>query len=318
VGSNQILLDCDTGIDDALAILDFTARGGELLGVGSVHGNVPAPVGARNTLRVLEIAGCDSVPVCVGAARPLAQPLMTAENVHGRDGLGNTNQPDPQRALAPGSAAEQIVRLAHQRPGEFTLVAIGPLTNLAVALLLDPELPSLVEDVVIMGGAVEVPGNVTPYAEANIWHDPEAAQLVIEASWRVTLVTLDATMQALLTPADLQAIRSAGSQRARFAAAILDHYISVYQQWLPGRTCPLHDPLALALVLNPELATYRELPTLVELRGAQTRGTTVCDLRSDPAAVAPTPASGWRNVRYLDQLDVERFRALFVEGITSA
>jgi purine nucleosidase len=318
VGSNQILLDCDTGIDDALAILDFTARGGELLGVGSVHGNVPAPVGARNTLRVLEIAGCDSVPVCVGAARPLAQPLMTAENVHGRDGLGNTNQPDPQRALAPGSAAEQIVRLARQRPGEFTLVAIGPLTNLAVALLLDPELPSLVEDVVIMGGAVEVPGNVTPYAEANIWHDPEAAQLVIEASWRVTLVTLDATMQALLTPADLQAIRSAGSQRARFAAAILDHYISVYQQWLPGRTCPLHDPLALALVLNPELATYRELPTLVELRGAQTRGTTVCDLRSDPAAVAPTPASGWRNVRYLDQLDVERFRALFVEGITSA
>ena len=318
MGSNQILLDCDTGIDDALAILDFTARGGELLGVGSVHGNVPAPVGARNTLRVLEIAGCDSVPVCVGAARPLAQPLMTAENVHGRDGLGNTNQPDPQRALAPGSAAEQIVRLAHQRPGEFTLVAIGPLTNLAVALLLDPELPSLVEDVVIMGGAVEVPGNVTPYAEANIWHDPEAAQLVIEASWRVTLVTLDATMQALLTPADLQAIRSAGSQRARFAAAILDHYISVYQQWLPGRTCPLHDPLALTLVLNPELATYRELPTLVELRGAQTRGTTVCDLRSDPAAVAPTPASGWRNVRYLDQLDVERFRALFVEGITSA
>ena len=316
MSARPILLDCDTGIDDALAILDFTARGGELLGAGSVHGNVPAPIGARNTLRVLEIAGVGQVPVCVGAARPLAQPLMTAEHVHGQDGLGNTNQPSPQRMVGEGSAAEQMVRLAHQRPGEFTLVAIGPLTNLALALLLDPELPRLIPEVIVMGGAVEVPGNVSATAEANVWHDPEAAQLVIEADWQVTLVTLDATMQALLSPSDLEAIRSATSGRAQFAWAILDHYLTVYQQWLPGRTCPLHDPLALALVLNPELAIYRMLPTQVELRGSATRGTTVCDLRVDPASPAPEP--GWRMIRYLDQLDVERFRALFVAGITAA
>ena len=313
--AQPILLDCDTGIDDALAILDFTARGGEILAVGSVHGNVPAPIGARNTLRVLEIAGREEVPVCVGAPRPLAQPLMTAEHVHGQDGLGNTNQPPPRRQAGAGSAAEQIVRLAHQRPREFTLVAIGPLTNLALALLLDPELPTLIPEVVIMGGAVEVAGNVSPTAEANLWHDPEAAQLVIEADWRVTLVTLDATMQALLTPSDLEAIQSATTQRSRFAWAILDHYLTVYQQWLPGRTCPLHDPLALALVLDPDLATYRMLPTQIELRGVSTRGATVCDRRQDPAGPAAEP--GWRMVRYLDQLDVERFRALFVAGITA-
>ena len=313
--ARPILLDCDTGIDDALAILDFTARGGEVLAVGSVHGNVPAPIGARNTLRVLEIAGAEDVPVCVGAARPLAQPLLTAEHVHGQDGLGNTNQPSPRRPVGEGSAAEQIVRLAHARPGEFTLVAIGPLTNLALALLLDPELARLIPEVIIMGGAVGVAGNVSPTAEANIWHDPEAAQLVIEADWKVTLVTLDATMQALLTPTDLEAIQGATGERARFAWAILDHYLTVYQQWLPGRTCPLHDPLALALVLDPDLATYRTLPTQVELRGLATRGATVCDLRTDPAS--PSPEPGWRMVRYLDQLDVERFRALFVGGITA-
>ncbi len=309
-----IVLDCDTGIDDALAILDFTGRGGQILAAGSVHGNVPAPIGARNTLRVLEIAGLEGVPVSVGAARPLAQPLMTAEHVHGDDGLGNTNQPPPRRPVEPGSAAENLLRIAHQRPGEFTLVAIGPLTNLALALLLDPELPSLIPEVVVMGGAVSVAGNVSPTAEANIWHDPEAAQLVIEAKWKVTMVSLDATMQALLTPPDLEAIRTATSARAQFAWAILDHYLDVYQQWLPGRTCPLHDPLALALVLNPELATYRSLSTQVELRGG-TRGTTVCDLRVDPANPKSDPAEGWRNVRFLDQLDVERFRALFLEGV---
>lgn len=312
-----IVLDCDTGIDDALAILDFTGRDGEILAVGSVHGNVPAPIGARNTLRVLEIAGAEEVPVAIGAARPLAQPLMTAEHVHGDDGLGNTHQPAPRRPVAAGSAAEQLLRLARQQPGGFTLVAIGPLTNLALALLLDPELPRLIPEVVVMGGAVSVPGNVSPTAEANIWHDPEAAQLVIEADWRVTMVSLDATMQALLTPSDLETIRSAASAKAQFAWAILDHYLDVYQQWLPGRTCPLHDPLALALVLNPDLATYRTLSTQVELRGG-TRGTTVCDLRIDPASPQPDPAEGWRNVRFLDQLDVERFRALFVAGVTES
>ena len=317
MSKSAVLLDCDTGIDDALAILYFTARGGGLIGAGSVHGNVPAPTGARNTLRVLEIAGVEGVPVCVGAARPLAQPLMTAEHVHGRDGLGNTGQPLPQRGVEPESAAEQIVRFARARPGEFTLVAIGPLTNLALALLLEPELPTLIPEVVVMGGAVQVPGNVSPTAEANVWHDPEAAALVVAAAWRLTLVTLDATMQTLLTEPQLDAIRSGGSPRAKFAWAILDHYLTAYEQWLPRRTCPLHDPLALALVLNPELATYRNLPTQVELQGTVARGTTVCDLRADGPAGEDVAARRWKSVRYIDELDVERFQRLFVEAVTA-
>lgn len=311
-----ILFDCDTGIDDALALLYLTGSGGELLASGSVHGNVPAPLGAKNTLRVLEVAGVSGVPVRVGAHRPFAQPLQTAEHVHGDDGLGNTNPPEPKEQLQPGSAAEQIVELARTRPGEFTLVAVGPLTNLGLALLLEPDLPSLIPEVFVMGGAMLPPGNITPTAEANIWHDPEAAALVAEAGWQATFVTLDATMRTVLKPEHLEAIRDSDAGRARFAWSILDFYLDVYQQWIPGRSCPLHDPLAVALALDPSLATYRTFPTRVELRGGQSRGTTLVDLRPTSEGGQADASETWWPVRYVDELDVERFQARFIEALT--
>jgi purine nucleosidase len=310
--ARPILFDCDTGIDDAMAIMHLLGSGGELIAAGSVHGNVPAPLGAKNTLRVLEVADVEGVPVRVGAHRPMAQPLSTAESVHGDDGLGNTRLSEPKAQLQPGTAAEQIVELAHARPSEFALVAVGPLTNLGLALLLEPELPRLIPEVYVMGGAVEAAGNISPTAEANIWHDPEAAALVAEASWDVTFVTLDATMQTVLTAEHFEQIRNSSSPRAKFVWAILQHYLDVYSQWLPGRTCPLHDPLAVALALEPSLATYRTLPTRVELRGETTRGTTVTDRRGATHDSATT----WWPVRYVDELDVERFQALFVEALT--
>ena len=317
MSARPIVLDVDTGIDDALAILHLLGSGGDLLAAGSVHGNVPAPLGAANTLRVLEIAGRTDIPVRVGAARPLAQPLLTSEYVHGQDGLGNTGLPAPTAALAAGSAAEQIVNLARRRPGEFTLVAVGPLTNLALALLMEPELPHLIPEVMVMGGAVSVGGNVTAVAEANTWHDPEAAALVIEAPWQTTFVTLDATMQTLLSPEQLAALAAGTSRSARFAWSILDFYLDAYEPWLPTRTCPLHDPLAVALALDPSLATYTTLPTRIELRGEQTRGATVCDRRYGDDRGEPQ-AEPWWPVRYVDELDVERFHALFLASILDA
>jgi purine nucleosidase len=311
--ARPILLDVDTGIDDALAILHLLGAGGELIAAGSVHGNVPALLGAKNTLRVLEIAGRTDIPVRVGAAKPMAQPLMTAEFVHGDDGLGNTGLPEPKTAITPGSAAEQIVDLARSRPGEFTLVAVGPLTNLGIALLMEPDLPSLIPEVMIMGGADRNAGNVTPTAEANTWHDPEAAALVIEATWQKTFVTLDATMQTLLTEDQLATLANATSPKAKFAWSILDFYLNAYENWLPRRTAPLHDPLAVALALDPTLATYKTLPTRVELRGAETRGTTVTDRRYGSAD--PDDGQPWWPVRYVDELDVERFQAFFLSSI---
>lgn len=313
--ARPILLDCDPGVDDAMAMLYTLGSGGSFSAVGSVHGNVSASLAAANALRILEAGAAPDVPVAVGAHRPLAQPLDTAEFVHGDDGLGNTNVPEaaaqPQRV----SAAVQIVEQAHARPGEFTLVAIGPLTNLGLALLLEPELPTLIPEVVIMGGAVQLPGNITPFAEANIWHDPEAAELVVEADWQVTMATLDATMQTVLTADHLAALERAGTRRGRFVWSVLQHYLDFYEKELGVRSCPLHDPLALALALQPDLATYRTLPTRIELRGEHTRGATVCDLRSGEHP-AESPGAAWSAVRYVDELDVERFQALFIEALT--
>lgn len=299
-----------------MAMLFLTGSGGTFDAIGSVHGNVPAPLGAANALRVLDVAGVTGVPVRVGAQRPMAQPLLTAEMVHGQDGLGNVNRPASAEPLQSGSAAQQIVDLARSRPGEFTLVAVGPLTNLGLALLLEPELPTLIPEVVVMGGAIQPPGNITPFAEANVWHDPEAAALVTEAPWQVTFATVDATMQTVLKPEHLEALETANTPSGRFVWSILQHYLDFYQNSLGVRSCPLHDPLAIGLALYPELATYRTLPTRLELRGTETRGAMICDLRSGTEA-AGGAGGDWWPVRYVDELDVERFQALFIQALTT-
>ncbi len=292
----RVLIDVDTGIDDALAIYYLAAGPAtearpEIVAAGSVHGNVPAPLAAENTLRVLERVGLDGVPVALGAARPLAQPLHTSEHVHGQDGLGNTRQPQPRGWLAEGSAAEQMVRLARAYPGQLTVLALGPLTNVALALLLEPELPKLLREVVVMGGAATVPGNVTSSAEANIWHDPEAAELVLDAGLQLTLVGLDVTMTALARSDWLDRLAAIEHEVARDASAILGFYADFYERLLGSRACALHDPLAAAIMLDPTLATYQEAPVRVELRGDHTRGATLAGLGPvDPGGPDPRPA----------------------------
>jgi purine nucleosidase len=277
----RIIIDTDPGIDDALAILYLAASHDvEIVAVGSVHGNVPAEQGAANALRVLELAGLAEVPVAVGARRPLAQPLRTAEFVHGQDGLGgHAGEPARARPVAE-SAAEQLVRLARANPGELTLLALAPLTNVALACLLEPELPRLLRSVVIMGGALNVPGNITAHAEANIWHDPEAADLVLSAGCtNLTLATLDVTEGASADAAWLAGLAEIDDPRARFASALLDFYAGVYTNLFGHEACTLHDPLVAALALDPDLATYTSAPLAVELTGTHTRGQLVADLR---------------------------------------
>ncbi|WP_433474599.1 nucleoside hydrolase [Spirillospora sp. CA-142024] len=292
-----ILYDCDTGIDDALTLLYLASlvRAGkaELAGVGTVHGNTDPLTGALNTLRVLEAAeikaGEQGVPVAVGAPRPMAQDVHYALDWHGTDGLGDTRLPEPAGRPVAEPAAAQIVRLAREAPGELTLLATGPLTNLGAALLLDDELPSLIKEVVVMGGAFDHPGNITTHAEANIWHDPEAADLVFAADWPVVLVPLDATHPTAVHDDWLDRLAAHDTPVARFAASILEFYADAYTPTLRRRGAVIHDALAAMLVVEPELGEYATRPVRVELRGELTRGTTVWDARSLPAEDARRP-----------------------------
>jgi purine nucleosidase len=309
----SLIVDCDTGIDDALALLYVAADPhAELVAAGSVHGNVPAPLAAQNTLRVLELTELGAVPVTIGAGRPIAQPRHTSEDVHGRDGLGNTNLPRPLGRLSTESAAEQITRLARERPGALELLATGPLTNLALALLLEPDLPALIPRVVLMGGAVEHRGNVSAVAEANVWHDPEAAELVFAASWDVTMVGLDVTTRVLLDATMIERFARAESKRARFAARIIRHYLGFYEKYHGIRACAMHDPLAAAVVTDPSLCRYEELPVRVELHGAETRGATIVDRRHSTCVRGHDRRP---KVKIALEVDAERFLWRFAERV---
>ncbi|MFG2087636.1 MULTISPECIES: nucleoside hydrolase [unclassified Spirillospora] len=317
--ARTILYDCDTGIDDAMTLLYLASlvRAGdiELAGVGTVHGNIDPLTGALNTLRVLELAGIKAgeqgVPVAVGAARPMAQDVHYALDWHGTDGLGDTRLPDPAGRPVAEPASTQIVRLARAMPGELTLLATGPLTNLGAALLLDPELPSLVREVVVMGGAFDHPGNITTHAEANIWHDPEAADLVFAADWPVVLVPLDATHPTAVHDDWLERLAAHDAAAARFAVRILEFYVGAYTPTLRRRGAVIHDALAAMLAVDPELGEYAQRAVRVELRGELTRGTTVWDARSLPAEDTRRP------VKVAVGSDVPAFRERLLTAVLS-
>jgi purine nucleosidase len=306
-----LILDCDTGIDDALALFYGAAHGAEYVACTVTHGNVPVDVGSRNTLTILEALGLEQVPVFTGAARPLAQPLMTAEYVHGQDGLGDAGVP-PSARVAGDLAAVEIVRLARERPGELSLVAVGPLTNIGLALMLEPRLPELVRQVVVMGGAVGVPGNASELGEANVWHDPEAAALVVEAPWDVLFVGLEITMRTALPMAAIERIEATRHPVGRLAWRIMQHYLDVYEKVLGERSCVLHDPLAMALALDPSLATYRTVSAYVEVGRSRSRGAIVGDLRG--YASAPS-ASEPGTIRIVDTLDTDTFHERFLQAV---
>ena len=299
MGRLSLILDMDFGIDDSMAALYLARCGGvEIVAVGTVHGNTSAAQAARNARQVLGTLGLAVVPVARGEAQPLAQAVHYASTVHGEDGIGGMASDgesaealvdEPGGALLAESAAEQIVRLARERPGELTVLATGPLTNLAVALELEPGLGELLRGVVVMGGAVAVPGNMAPYAEANIRHDPEAAERVFAGMPGVTLVPLDITMECRIAPAELDRIASAPSAPgADLVRGMLPQYLdfNLIDLGVPG--FPLHDPTAAVLAVHDDFAEYVVAPVEVELAGTATRGMTVVDRRPAPAE-SPRP-----------------------------
>ena len=277
-----VYFDCDTGIDDALALVYLMASPEiTLAGIGTVSGNIDAERAATNTLDLLALGGMDDVPVAIGAMNPLATTFSGGvPHIHGHNGIGDVELPHTGRAPEAESAAEMLVRLARQYPGELDVIAIGPLTNLALALELDPGIAQLVREVTIMGGAALVPGNLSPVGEANIWNDPEAAQAVVAAPWQVVMVPLDVTLENTFEESDRLALAASGSPLNRALADILDLYFGFYLGEYGRRMCALHDPLAAAIAVGQITATRApNVPVVVDDTQGPGRGQTICDLR---------------------------------------
>ncbi|RDI75114.1 Inosine-uridine nucleoside N-ribohydrolase [Gaiella occulta] len=270
-----IILDCDPGHDDAIALLLALASPElDLLGVTTVHGNQTLEKTTANALRVLDLAGREDVPVAAGADRPLVRELTVAAHVHGDSGLDGPSLPPPGRGPAAGHAVDFMARRIAESPAPVTLVPTGPLTN--VALLLERTGGANIERIVLMGGAV-AEGNMTPAAEFNIWADPEAADRVFHAGLDVTMVGLDVTHRAVTTPALQERLRATGTIGA-FVADLVDFFAVYHRETYGWDGAPIHDAVAVACVLQPSLVTTVERNVEIELDSDLCRGRTVVDL----------------------------------------
>jgi inosine-uridine nucleoside N-ribohydrolase len=302
-----IILDCDPGHDDAIALLLALASPElELVGVTTVCGNTTLDKTTANALRVLELVGRGDVPVAAGAAAPLVRPVDVAEYVHGESGLDGPDLPPPSGAPVAQNAVDFIAGEIRARDGRLTLVPTGPLTNVALLLALHPD--ARPERIVLMGGAIGE-GNRTPAAEFNIWADPEAARRVFESGIDVTMVGLDVTHRALVTADDAEELRASG-RVGRFVAELVDFYSKFHEWRYPElRGSPMHDPVAVAAVFRPELLTTKHVGVEVDCSWGLGRGRTNANVRER----MEWPA----NAHVATDIDAQAFRDLLVERVKS-
>jgi inosine-uridine nucleoside N-ribohydrolase len=282
----RVIIDTDPGIDDAQAIL-FALRHGafRIDAVTTMFGNCSVETATRNARKLLELGGVEGVPVFMGAAEPLVRrPNPFATMVHGHHGFGNFPSPEPTYPRAPGYAAAEMARLVERNPGEITILALAPLTNVAMAMRLEPAFVDRVRRIICMGGIVNGPGNVTAVATANIYNDPEAAQIVFESGADVIMVGQDVTRHVRVEPALIKAFRESDSAAARFIGEITPFYERFYSKAEPDlKGFPVHDLLVMAYAVRPELFETQRLSVKIETTGTETLGMTVADFRPKPA-----------------------------------
>lgn len=306
--ATKIILDCDPGHDDAIALL--LAHGNpdiELVAVTTVVGNQTLEKVTRNALSVARVAGITGVPFAAGCARPLVRQIETAPSIHGESGLDGPVLPEPVIELDPRHAVDLIIdTIMSHAPGEITLVPTGGLTNIALAVRKEPRIAERVKEVVLMGGGFNV-GNWSATAEFNIVIDPEAAHIVFNEKWPLTMVGLDLTHQALATPDVAARIAAVGTAPARFVGELLEFFGETYKDAQGFDFPPVHDPCAVAYVIDPSVMTVRRAPLDVELTGSLTLGMTVADFRS------PAPDDCTTQVA-LD-LDHEKFWSLIIDAL---
>ncbi len=280
----KIILDCDPGHDDAMALL--LAHGNpniELLAVTTVVGNQTLEKVTRNALGLAKVANITGVPFAAGCARPLVREIEIAPDVHGESGLDGPELPEPELKLDPRHAVDLIIEtIMGHPPKTVTLVPTGGLTNIAMAVRKEPKIAERVKEVVLMGGGYHV-GNWSAVAEFNIKIDPEAAHIVFNEKWPLTMVGLDLTHQALATPEVIENIAKLGTKPAKFVVELLEHFGVLYEKAQGFQYPPVHDPCAVAYVIDPEVMTTQKVPIDIELTGTLTLGMTVADFRNPPS-----------------------------------
>ena len=277
MSSKPVILDVDPGHDDAVALMLACGHPGlDLLAVTTVAGNVPLEKTTRNALRVLSLAGCMDVPVGAGASKPLERSLHTAEDIHGKSGLDGPEE-IPEATFGPDErgAVELISATLQASPEPVTLIPVGPLTNIAAFLREHPDLKDRIARISLMGGSIGL-GNTTPAAEFNIYVDPEAAREVFESGLPITMSGLDVTHQAGAGPEEREKLRATG-RVGGVVAGFLDFFAAAYEGVFGFDAPPLHDPVAVAAVLEPNLLKTRRMHVDIECDSNLTRGETVCD-----------------------------------------
>ncbi len=306
----RIILDTDPGQDDAVAMLLALAAPEhiEVMGVVAVAGNVPLPHTAANALRVLELAGRPDIPVFAGCSRPLRRPPVTAEHVHGPTGLDGSGLPGPTGAVRTQHGVDYLIEtLLAAQAGPITVCTLGPLTNVATALIKSPEICSHIDEIVMMAGACFEGGNITPAAEFNVFADPDAADVVLKSGLRITMAPLDVTHQILVTPERFEALQSIGNRAARAVTGMLRFSENFDRAKYGWSGAPLHDPNVIAYLLAPHLYRGREVNVVVETSSELTLGMTVADWWR----VTDRP----RNVMFLREVDADGFFALLAERL---
>ena len=303
-----VILDCDPGHDDAIALLLALASPEiRLLGVTTVSGNQTLEKTTANAIRVLDHVGRQDVPVAAGANRPLVRERHTADEVHGESGLDGPSLPPPSRRSEQTHAIDWIASAVVASADPVTLIATGPLTNVALLLARHPELESELERIVLMGGAIGE-GNTTPAAEFNIWVDPEAASRVFQSGLDLTMVGLDVTHRALMTPAHTERLASAGTA-GKLVADLYDFYARFHRREYGWEGAPLHDAVAVAHVIDPTLLTTSHCGVVIDTGPEPSRGRTHVDLRR---------TMEWRpNCHVAHGIDSERFLELLIERVSA-
>ncbi|HMO57895.1 MAG TPA: nucleoside hydrolase [Roseiflexaceae bacterium] len=312
-----IIIDCDPGHDDVMAIL-LGGRTTDLRGITTVHGNASLEQTTRNARQIVEFSGLTDVPIAEGMGRPLVREPYYAPYVHGETGLDGPTLAPPTIALHEQHAVDFLIAQSHALP-DLHLVPIGPLTNVAVALKRDPSLPQRIKQISLMGGSLTF-GNVTPAAEFNIWCDPEAAHVVFTSGIPIKMIGLNVTHQVLATPEYRKRIRSIGSTTSTNVADMLDFYSEREASYTGLAGGSMHDPLAVAALIDPDILTFESMHVAVELRGTHTAGMTLCDgrhLGPDFRALKNRTRGETPNAEVAVAVRADRFWELFLDVLAT-
>lgn len=306
MSKRKVIMDCDPGHDDAIAIILAAAQPNlDILGITTVSGNAEIEKTTINALKISELVGLTDVPVSMGASEPLVRVRETAPDIHGDSGLDGPELPDPRQGWTEEHGVDTIIRLVKESDEPVTILPTGPLTNIAMALTKAPEIKDNIEDIILMGGGTF--GNWTPTAEFNIWADPEAAKKVFTSGLPVTVMGLDITHQALSTKNVIDHINKIDNHVAKVVSELLVFFNSTYKDMFAFEGAPVHDVLTVAYCVAPELFDMKDVNITVETKGEFTAGTTSVDLHG--------VTGGEVNAKFGTGLDVDGFWELMIDAL---